>query len=153
MNRIFAALLTLCCLFASSASATEVVVSEAWTRATAPGQTVAGIYFRIQSDRDATLVGVETEIAGVAELHFMSMEDGVMRMRAVPRVDLPARATVKFEPGGYHVMLFDLKRPLEPGDEAGLLLLVEDGNGDRTKIAVKAQVRNLDGSKAQHHHH
>jgi len=153
MNRVFVALFAWYCLLAGSACAGEIVVHEAWTRATAPGQTVAGVYFDVQSDSDAKLVGVETTLAGLAELHFMSMEGGVMRMRAVPEVDLPAGKTVKFKPGGLHIMLFDLERPLEAGSEVALSLLIEDAKGRQTQIAVSAEVRNLDGSKAQHRHH
>ncbi len=138
-------------MYAGTALALEVVVSDAWTRATAPGQTVAGVYFNIESDSDARLVGVETGLTDVAELHYMNMEDGVMRMRSLPKVDLPARETVKFAPGGLHVMLFELKRPLEAGGELGLTLLVEDGGGRQTRVNVSAEVRNLDGSKAHHH--
>jgi copper(I)-binding protein len=137
---------------AGTALALEVVVSEAWTRATAPGQTVAGVYFDIESDSDARLVGIETRLTDVAELHYMKMEDGVMRMRSLPKVDLPARETVKFAPGGLHVMLFELKRPLEAGGELGLTLLVEDAGGQQTRVDVSAEVRNFDGSKAHHHH-
>lgn len=145
-------LFTLFCLLAGTAQAMEIVVADAWARASAPGQTVAGVYFSVQSDVDAALVGAETTAADVSELHFMSMEDGVMRMRAVPRVALPAGTKVRFKPGGYHVMLFDLQQPLKPGDEITLLLVIEDGAGRNSRTRVPVHVRNLDGSKAQHHH-
>ena len=131
----------------------DVVVSEAWSRATAPGQKVAGVYFDIESSTNARLVGVEAGLTDVAEIHLMSMDDGVMRMRAVSAVKLPAGETVKFRPGGYHVMLFDLQQPLEAGAEIALDLLIEDENGQQTKVGVTAQVRNLDGSKVENHHH
>ena len=131
----------------------DVVVSEAWSRATAPGQKVAGVYFDIVSSTDARLVGVETGLTDVAEIHLMSMDDGVMRMRAVPAVKLPAGETVVFKPGGYHVMLFDLQQPLVAGDEIALDLLIEEENGQRTKVAAVARVRNLDGSKVERHQH
>ena len=137
---------------AGIALAQEVIVSDAWTRATAPGQAVAGVYFDIESENNARLVGVETGVTDLAELHFMKMEDGVMRMRSLPKVDLPERETVKFAPGGLHVMLFELKRPLEAGSEFGLTLLVEDDGGRRTPVNVNVEVRNFDGSRAHHHH-
>lgn len=139
-------------MYAGTALALEVIVSDAWTRATAPGQTVAGVYFDIESENNARLVGVETGVTDVAELHYMKMEDGVMRMRSLPKVDLPVRETVKFAPGGLHVMLFELKRPLEAGSEFGLTLLVEDDGGRQTPVNVNVEVRNFDGSKAHHHH-
>jgi copper(I)-binding protein len=150
-KRFVTVVCALSCMLAGTALALDVVVSDAWTRATAPGQTVAGIYFDIESDGDAALVGVETGITDVAELHFMKMEDGVMRMRPVPKVDLPAGETVKFAPGGLHVMLFELKQPLEPGSAVGLSLLVEDGSGRQSRVNVSAEVRHFDGSKAHHH--
>lgn len=137
---------------AGTALALEVAVSDAWTRASAPGQTVAGVYFDIESDVDAKLVGVETVLTDVAELHYMKMEDGVMRMRSLPEVALPAGETVKFAPGGLHVMLFELKRPLQAGDAFGLSLLVEDDSGQPTRVDVNVEVRRLDGSKAHQHH-
>jgi periplasmic copper chaperone A len=152
MKTRLAFLFALCGLLADTAHAMEIVVTDAWTRASAPGQTVAGVYFSVQSDVDAALVGAETAAADVGELHFMSVEDGVMRMRAVPRVALPAGTRVQFKSGGYHVMLFDLQQPLEPGDEIILLLVIEDGAGRNSRIKVPVRVRNLDGSKAQHHH-
>ena len=97
------------------------------------------------------LTGAETAAAGVTELHFMRMEDGVMRMRSLPSVELPAGETVQFKPGGLHVMLFELKQPLKAGEELDLVLIVEDGAGHRSRVGVQAQVRNLDGSKVHQH--
>jgi len=134
------------------AFAGDMSVSDAWTRATAPGQKVAGVYFDIKSGRNAKLVGVQTSLTETAEIHLMSMDDGVMRMRPVAAVDLPAGETVRFKPGGYHVMLMGLEQPLAPGEQIALALLVEDEHGQVTRLLVTAQVRNLDGSKADHHH-
>ena len=151
MKSLLASVYALYCLFAGAAFASEVLVSDAWTRATAPGQSVAGVYFGIRSDTDAVLTGAETAAAGVTELHFMRMEDGVMRMRSLPSVELPAGETVQFKPGGLHVMLFELKQPLKAGEELDLVLIVEDGAGHRSRVGVQAQVRNLDGSKVHQH--
>jgi hypothetical protein len=78
-----------------------------------------------------------------------------MRMRQVESVDLPAGTSVKFKPGGYHVMLLDLKQPLKAGSKFALTLLVEDENQEVTRYLVTANVHNLDGSPAddQHRHH
>lgn len=151
MSRIVFALCAFGSIFAALAAADGIVVREVWARATAPGQTVAGIYFDIESARDARLVGVESALTNTAELHFMDMKDGVMRMREVSAVDLPAGTTVKFKPGGYHVMLFDLEQPLTAGGDVAFDLLVEDSGGRQTKLRVMAEVRNFDGSKVQHH--
>lgn len=141
------ALAFVCISLSGIAGAAQVTVSEAWTRATVPGQTVAGIYFDMVSAVDAKLVGVDTSIARVAELHLMRVEDGTMRMRAVPAVELPAGKTVSFKPGGYHVMLFDLKRRLQAGERIPMQLSVRDVNGGIAKLEIEVDVRNLDGSK------
>ncbi len=140
-------------MFVGAAFAGEVIVSEAWTRASAPAQKVAGVYFNIQSNIDARLVGVRTELTEVAEIHLMSVEDGVMRMRAVEAVELPTGKTVAFQPGGYHVMLFDLPRLLKPGEQFTLELLVDDEAGQRSTLTVSVRVRNLDGSEVQNRRH
>lgn len=153
MHRTVLGLGALIGLFVGVAFAGDVVVSEAWTRATAPGQKVAGVYFDIESAVDAKLVGVQTSLTDAAEIHQMSIEDGVMRMRQVPAVNLPAGDRVEFKPGGYHVMLFDLEQPLHAGQQFVLSLTLSDDTGHQTEVAVEVQVRNLDGSPVGGHHH
>jgi hypothetical protein len=119
-----------------------VVVTGAWARATMPGQTVAGVYMQIRSDAAAKLVGVSSAAAKSAELHRMSHEGGVMKMRHVDSLELPAGKTVALEPGGYHIMLMDIGQPLKPGDRVKLTLLVETG-GKRQQVPVEAEVRPL----------
>lgn len=71
----------------------------------------------------------------------MSMDGGVMKMRAIPSLALPAGTTVALKPGGYHVMLMDLKQAMKPGDVVPLSLVVENAAGKRETIEVKAEVR------------
>src|SRR5262245_2902735 len=102
-----------CFAVASSARAEGgVSVAQAWARATVPGQKVAGVYLDIRSDAAATLTGARSSAAGSAEIHSMSNDNGVMRMRRLPRLDLPAGETVRLVPGGNHIMLLNIKRPL-----------------------------------------
>jgi hypothetical protein len=119
-----------------------LVITGAWARATMPGQTVAGVYMQLRSDAPAKLVGVRSAAARSAELHHMSHESGVMKMRHVESLDLPAGKTVALEPGGYHIMLLDIGRPLKPGDRVKLTLLVETA-GKRQQVPVEAEVRAL----------
>jgi hypothetical protein len=128
-------------------AAGEVRVTDAWARATAPGQKVAGIYLNIVSDADARLTAVESSVAGAAELHRMRMDDGTMRMRQVEAIDLPAGQTVALKPGDYHVMLFELKKALVPGERVPITLTVIDAKGAKRRLEVSARVRNLDGSE------
>ncbi len=140
-----------CVSLSGIACADQISVTNVWTRAGAPGQKVAGIYFDIESVVDAKLVAVSTPIAQVAELHLMTVDNGTMRMRAVLAVDLPAGKTVSLEPGGYHVMLFDLKRSLQAGERIPIQLSIEDVDGRQMKLKIEADVRNLDGSKLRDH--
>ena len=119
-----------------------VEVSEAWARSTMPGQKVAGVYMRLKADRPARLIGVRSRAAKTAEVHEMSHAGGVMRMRKVEALDLPANQAVKLEPGGYHVMLFDIAKPLKPGERVSLTLIFEQA-GKRVEVPVNAEVRAL----------
>jgi periplasmic copper chaperone A len=126
----------------SAAPAAEAIrVIDPWARATLPGQKVGGVYMEIISPRDARLTGVSTPVAGAAEVHSMTLDGGTMKMRVLKALDLPAGASVKLAPGGYHVMLFDLKKPLVAGEKVPLTLVIEDAGKRRHKIAVSAIVR------------
>ena len=98
----------------------------------------------IVSPRDARLTGVASPVARAAEVHLMTMDDGIMKMRLVEALDLPAGRPVKLAPGGYHVMLFDLKKPLLAGEKVPLTLVIEEAGKRTQKIAVSAIVRASD---------
>jgi copper(I)-binding protein len=121
-------------------AADPVSVSNAWVRTPAPGQKVAGAYMEIVSDGAAAVVGASSPAAARAELHTMSMEAGVMKMRPAQSVDLPPGKTVKLAPGGLHIMLTDLQRPLKAGDKVPLALSIRRG-GAITQVNVEAEVR------------
>lgn len=105
--------------------AADIKIENAWVRAPAPGQAVVGGFLDITSSQsDASLVSASSPVAGVTELHEMSMKDGVMVMRPVPYIRLPKGQTVKLAPGGLHIMLIDLKKPLKAGDKVALTLKV-----------------------------
>jgi copper(I)-binding protein len=125
----------------------RISVIEAWTRATAPGQQVAGVYFEIVSPVDAQLMGLKSPAADRAELHEMRMDGNIMRMRPVEGVALPAGRKVQFKPGGLHAMLFGLKQPLRPGDRVPITLTIVDAGGGRYTVSANSEVRNLDGSE------
>ena len=109
--------LSLFSLSASAASA-QVTVENAWARATVPGQKVAAVYLEIRSAEPARLIGVRSPEASSAEIHSMSNDGGVMKMRQLQRIDLPAGQTVRLAPNGNHIMLLDIKQPLQPGARA-----------------------------------
>jgi copper(I)-binding protein len=130
-------------LLPAVAFAQAVEVKDVWTRATAPGQKAAGVYMQLRSARGATLVSAQSPVAGVVEIHEMTMEGEVMRMRAVPKLDLPAGEKVDLKPGGYHVMLIDLKQPLRKGEQVPVTLRVEGKDRQIQEIAVQAEVRHM----------
>lgn len=119
----------------------QVKVSDAWVRATVPHQSATGAYMKLESAQDARVVSVSTPVAGVAELHEMKMENEIMKMRRVPAVVLPAGKGVELRPGGYHVMMMNLKRQMKEGETVPITLVVESKDGKRETVEVKATVR------------
>lgn len=135
-------LLSLNLLFAFSVQAAEpVAVSNAWARATMPGQNVGAAYLDLRSPAAATLVKAESAAAKSVEIHTMSMNNGVMQMRMLEKLALPAGETVKLSPGGLHLMLFGLKKPLQKGEQITLTLYFEYAGGKTGKLDVSAPVR------------
>ena len=121
----------------------QVTVKDPWVRATVPEQKATGAFMQLRAPAGARLLEARSSVAGVVELHEMSMEGTTMRMRAVPGIDLPAGKTVELKPGGYHVMLMDLKQPLKDGQTVAITLVVEAADKKRESIEVKATVRPL----------
>ena len=109
----------------AGASHGQVQVTGAWARPALQGQTATGAFMSLKSTDGARLIGAASPVAGVVEIHEMVMEGSVMRMRAVAGIDLPAGRSVELKPGGYHVMLMDLKRPLKAGERVPLELRIE----------------------------
>jgi periplasmic copper chaperone A len=139
MIRVFiaASLLAVC------ATATgQVHVKDAWVRPALPGQNATGAFMSLSSSDGTRLLGMSSSIAGVVEIHEMVMDGNVMRMRAVPILDLPAGKTVELKPGGYHVMLMDLKRPLAVGEKVRLELRLETRDKRLVTQPVEAIVAN-----------
>ena len=128
-------------LFAQAASAQTVDVQGAWARATVPGQKATGAFMKLTSKDGTKLVSVSTPAAGVSEVHEMKMDGDVMKMRAVQGgLYLPAGKAVELKPGGYHVMLMDLKAPLPKDSTVALTLVFKDAKGVETKQEVTLPV-------------
>ncbi|WKC46845.1 copper chaperone PCu(A)C [Pseudomonas veronii] len=129
---------------AAHASA-QVQVSEAWVRATVPGQPSSGAFMTVTADSDSKLLRVASPVAKDVQIHEMSMKDDVMRMGPVDSITLPAGTPVKLDPDGYHVMLMGLTGQIKEGDQVPLTLTVENAKGERQTVEVKAAARGLDG--------
>ena len=134
------------------AARAEVVVRDAWIRGTVPGQSATGAFMQLASPDDLSLVAVATPAAKVAEIHSMALENGVMRMRAMDSLPLPAGKTVELRPGGYHLMLLELVAPLKEGDSVPVVLTFADKSGRKTTQEVKAIVRALTAGSAMPKH-
>lgn len=121
----------------------QVAVDAPWVRATVPQQTATGAFMRLTASRDLRLIGARSDVAQNTEVHEMAMQGQMMRMREVAAVPLPRGQAVALAPGGYHVMLIGLKRPLSAGDQVALTLVFEDAGGKRSEQTVQAPVRPL----------
>jgi len=129
-------------LFATSALA-QVTISNPWVRGTVGGMKATGAFMEITSRADTRLISAASPAARIVEVHEMAMVDNVMRMRAIPAIAVPAGKPVELRPGGYHVMLIDLVKPLEPGATVPITLTFEGKDGKRETVAIKAEVRPL----------
>lgn len=126
---------------AASSALAQVEVKDPWMRATVSQQKAAGAFMRLTSAQSARLVKVTSPVAGVSEIHEMSMVDNMMHMHAVDALELPAGKTVELKPGGYHIMLQDLKQTIKEGDVVPMTLVVEGSDGGRTNVDVKVPVK------------
>jgi copper(I)-binding protein len=123
------------------AAGPDIAVTNAWVRATVPGQPVAAAYMDIRASKAMKLVGVSSPVAERGEIHEMKDEDGMMKMRAVKAVDLPAGKTVSLAPGGLHVMLFGLAEPLTDGRKVTLTLKLRRASGATFSQVIEVPVK------------
>ena len=128
----------------------QTSVKDAWVRGTVANQKTSGLYAQIVSAGGGKLVSAASPLAGVVEIHEMAMDGNVMKMRAVPGLELPAGKAVDLKPGGYHVMLMDLKQPLKEGDTVQVTFVIEGKDGKRESVAVKAPVKALTATPHKH---
>ena len=138
----------------------DVVVDGAWSRATAPGQSAGMVDATITSKQGAVLIGASSKVASSVELHSMTHEGGMMKMREVDSITLPAGKPVNLGESGYHLMLIGLKAPLKAGAVLPLTLNVRTDDKRELKIEVSAEVKPMNENKAEeghgehmHHHH
>lgn len=138
---------------ASAPAATAISITNSWVRGTVAGQKATGAFMQLRAPTDAKLLGVSSTITPVVQLHTMHMDNGVMRMREIPSLDLPAGQTVELKPGSYHIMLMNLNAPLQKGQTIPLTLKLQSADGKLFEQTIEAPVRALTGRKNEHHHH
>jgi copper(I)-binding protein len=136
---------------AGSAGA-DVTVTHPWARATPGASTTGAAYLTVTASGTADrLLGVSTPAAGMAELHQSANDNGVMTMRPVAALALEPGKPVTLAPGGYHVMLMDLRQPLKPGDHFPLTLTFEHASPVTVLVEVgQAGARSQPGNDAGH---
>lgn len=136
-------------LFVSFSTFADVTVQSPYVRAMPPGQKVTGAFMVLSNtDSDArAVVGAQSAVARVVELHTHESKDGMMQMRQVSQISIEASGSVTLKPGGLHVMLIDVKKRLNEGDEVEITLLLDNGE----KLTVTAPVKTVTGGMNMKH--
>ncbi len=145
MRKFLAAALVLACLAGTAPTVAQqsagkgVDVTEVWARASAGPANIGAAYAKIANRGNGAdrLISASSPVAGTVELHTMAMEGDVMKMRAVTSIDVAPGASVELKPGGFHVMLIDLKAPLKEGTSFPLTLTFEKGGSSTFQVQVR----------------
>jgi len=137
----------------------NVAISDAWVRPTVTGQKATGAFLKLVAKDNSKLLSVSTPIAGLAEIHEMKMDGNVMKMAPMSSLDLPAGKVVELKPGGFHLMLMDLKSPLEKGAKVPLTLKFQDAKGVKFQVdltldaAMPSMAAGGTAPAGEHQHH
>ena len=143
-----AAVITIAAFACAIPAFADVTINDAWVRGTLAGQKVTGAFMQIASTTDTALIDASSPSAKFIEIHEMTKEGGVMKMKAIDRLPIPGGRAVELTSGGYHMMLFELKAPLNAGDVVPMKLTFEDKSGKRSTVEVNATVRPLTAGAA-----
>lgn len=120
----------------------DVSISDAWVREPAPGQKIGAAYMTLNSPQNSTLVYAEAKgVAGSVEMHSMSMNNGVMKMRMLEELSLEANTPKELAPGGFHLMMFDLEKPLKAGEDVDFRLCFKDSAGTITHQNITLPIK------------
>lgn len=147
---IFAALVLAICAGARAQmpQMSEVMVTDAWANPPLVPQNNMAVYLTIENPTDTarSVVSVSTDDAAGAELHQMQMNGKMMMMTPIPSLEVPAKGSVQLKPGGYHIMLTGVKKPLKPGDEMKIALKLDNGKSIPVTVKVRAADASPDGA-------
>lgn len=149
LNAAICAALTLA---SATAAHAQVTVKEPWVRGTVASQKATGAFMQLSTTEAVRLVEARSGAAKIVEIHEMRMEGDRMMMQAVPGLDLVPGKTLELKPGGYHVMLIDVVKPLNAGDKVPLTLVLEGKDKKRIQVDVSAEVRALNAKPAMQQH-
>ncbi|MDZ7855631.1 copper chaperone PCu(A)C [Sphaerotilus sp.] len=135
-----------------TAAHAQVTVKEPWVRGTVASQKATGAFMQLTTTEAVRLVEARSGAAKIVEIHEMRMEGDRMMMQAVPGLDIVPGKTLELKPGGYHVMLIDVVKPLNAGDKVPLTLVLEGKDKKRIQVDVSAEVRALNARPAMQQH-
>lgn len=140
-NTLMSSIALAAAAFAGAAHAVAIEVDNAWVRPTVKGQQATGAFMTLTAKEDARLVGVSSPVAGVSQVHEMTMAAGIMKMGEIKGgLELPAGKPVALKSGGYHLMLMDLKSTLINGTNVPLTLVFKDAKGVESKVELTVPV-------------
>ena len=130
---------------AQSASVGPIKIEHAFTRATMPGQQVAGGFMKIENKGGPAdqLISASSPVAGEVQLHEMSMEGSVMKMRQVKGIAVPAGGSVELKPGGLHLMFMNIKAPLSAGETVPVKLTFAKAGEVEVRMPVNVMGQNV----------
>lgn len=128
-------------------------IEHPWSRATPAGASVGGGYMVIvNSGKADALIGASSPVAARVEMHASSMEGGMMKMRQLQRIELPAGGTVRLAPGALHLMLVGLKQPLVEGSKVPLVLRFAAAGEQRVELKIESMMGAQDAGAGHQHH-
>lgn len=150
-----AGLLAAGAVLAATGAADRVSVVDPYVRLAPPGAqaTAAFMVLRNEADKETALVKVDNPVSKISELHNHINDGGVMKMRQVKSIEIKAKGEAALKPGGYHVMMIELKAPMKEGDSIPLTLHFADGSTKKVDVPVRkatAEAAPMDHSKHKH---
>lgn len=148
-----AVLITLFLACLGSPALADVTVTNPWVRATTSLQKSTVAFMQISSSNEARLIKVDSPVAKVVEIHEMVMKNYMMKMQAIPAIDLPAGKVVELKPDGYMVMLTGLKQQIMEGDTVPMSIVIEGRDKKRETIMLNFSAMTLDSATADKNNH
>jgi len=117
---------SLCLLAAATLAQAQVTIQDPWVRGTVPKQQASGAFMQLSASKDTRLIAAQSPVANVVEIHEMLMDNNIMKMRQIPGLDIVPGRVLELKPGGFHIMLIELKQQLKGGDVVPITLIFED---------------------------
>lgn len=141
-------------LCASTLFASSIEIKDAYVRATPPGLPNSAAFMKVQntSTQDINIVKASSTIAKFVELHTHDMKNGVMKMYQVPKITVPKNGEVTLQPGGFHVMLIGLFKPLKKGEKVTFTLELANGETKTITAPIKSVMSGMNHKKMNHGH-